>query len=83
MFHDYYFRVKYTDIDYMIVVDGARAMANGGSPFERTTYRYTPLLATLVLPAVWVANPIGKIIFTMCDVGAAHYCYRVVRSFAT
>ncbi|EPY31560.1 phosphatidylinositol glycan, class M [Strigomonas culicis] len=83
MFHDSYFRVKYTDIDYGIVVDGAREMLHGGTPFDRTTYRYTPLLAALVMPAALIANPLGKIVFTLCDVGAARYAYKVLHSFAT
>ncbi|KAG5473187.1 hypothetical protein CUR178_03106 [Leishmania enriettii] len=82
-FHDHYFRVKYTDIDYMIVVDGAREVLHGGTPFDRTTYRYTPLLAVLVLPAVLIANPLGKIIFTLSDLGAAYYCFRILLNFAT
>lgn len=83
VFHDYYFRVKYTDIDYMIVVDGAAEMLHGGTPFDRTTYRYTPLLAVLVLPAALVANPLGKVVFTLSDLGAAYYCYRILVRFAT
>lgn len=75
--------MKYTDIDYMIVMDGARSMVNGGSPFERATYRYTPLLAAIVLPAVLIANPIGKLIFALSDIGAAHYCYKIMRTYAT
>nr|CCC91038.1 unnamed protein product [Trypanosoma congolense IL3000] len=82
-FHDQWFRVRYTDIDYMIVVDGARNMWTGGSPFDRTTYRYTPLLAALVLPSVWFAHPMGKIIFALCDLGAAYYCYSALITFAT
>ncbi|KEG14646.1 mannosyltransferase [Trypanosoma grayi] len=82
-FHDRYFRVKYTDIDYMIIVDGAREMWGGGSPFDRTTFRYTPLLAVLMLPSVLVANPIGKVLFASCDLGAAYYCYDVLVKFAT
>ncbi|KAH9580056.1 GPI mannosyltransferase 1 [Trypanosoma melophagium] len=82
-FHDRWFRVKYTDIDYMIIVDGAREMWMGGSPFDRTTFRYTPLLAVLMLPSVLLANPIGKLIFALCDLGAAYYCYEVLLTFAT
>lgn len=83
IFHDAHFRVKYTDIDYMIVVDGASEMAKGGSPFDRTTYRYTPLLAFLVLPAALIANPLGKIVFALSDVGAAKYAYQVLCTYAS
>ncbi|KAK7201085.1 mannosyltransferase [Novymonas esmeraldas] len=83
VFHDYYFRVKYTDIDYMIVVDGAKEILRGGTPFDRTTYRYTPLLAVLVLPAALVANPLGKVVFALSDLGAAYYCFHILLRFAT
>lgn len=82
-FHDSYFRVKYTDIDYMIIVDGAKEMIGGGSPFDRTTFRYTPLLAVLMIPAAVVANPLGKLVFMAADLGAAVYCYLFLRSYAS
>lgn len=82
-FHDSYCRVKYTDIDYMIVVDGARELLHGGTPFDRTTYRYTPLLAVLVIPAVLTANPLGKVVFTLSDLGAAYYCFHMLLRFTT
>jgi phosphatidylinositol glycan class M len=58
--------VKYTDIDYVVYSDAARFLANGSSPFERATFRYTPLLAYLMLPnVVWPA--FGKVLFSACD----------------
>ena len=83
IFHDGYFRVKYTDIDYMIITDAAAEVVKGKSPFDRVTYRYTPLLSWLMIPnaAVWLHS--GKLIFALCDIGAAYYCYSVLRTFAT
>lgn len=83
MYHDHFFRVKYTDIDYMIIVDGAKEMVHGGTPFDRTTYRYTPLLSLLMIPAAVIANPLGKLVFACADVGAAMYCYLILRTYAT
>ncbi len=59
--------VRYTDIDYAVVTDAAAAVATGGSPFRRATYRYTPLLAWVSLPNVWLHPAAGKLIFCGAD----------------
>lgn len=62
---------KYTDVDYIVFTDAAEeALKPGGSPYDRATYRYTPLLAWLMVPNVIVAMPLGKVLFSLADVWA-------------
>lgn len=71
------FEVKYSDIDYAVVTDGARLAYNGESPYDRTTYRYTPLLAYLLIPNVFFPS-FGKCIFVMFDLISAWLVRKVV-----
>ena len=58
--------VKYTDMDYAVYSDAARLVLAGRSPYERSTYRYTPLLA-LALAPVALFRPWGKVVFSAAD----------------
>uniref|UniRef100_A0A2P2HXA1 GPI alpha-1,4-mannosyltransferase I, catalytic subunit n=1 Tax=Hirondellea gigas TaxID=1518452 RepID=A0A2P2HXA1_9CRUS len=75
-YHDQHNSVHYTDVDYHVLTDAARYVCNGGSPYERHTYRYTPLLAWLMIPNVLYNMAIGKIIFCALDCVAAAIIYK-------
>lgn len=71
--------VKYTDIDYLVFTDAARFVSRGLGPYERETYRYTPVLAWFLLPTAHkTGNPLwdaalfssGKMLFAAADLVA-------------
>ncbi|KAJ3364682.1 GPI mannosyltransferase 1 [Allomyces javanicus] len=72
MWQDANLAVKYTDIDYHVFLDAARAILRGDSPYARATYRYTPLVAYLMVPGLAVGLPVlGKLVFVASDLVVA------------
>jgi phosphatidylinositol glycan class M len=74
--------VKYTDIDYFVFTDAARYVSQGLSPYDRETYRYTPLLAWMLLPTTWSSTwfSFGKILFAVGDIVAGWLIAVVLKS---
>lgn len=64
---DSHMEVRYTDVDYLVFSDAAALMSSGESPFKRTTYRYSPLLAFLVIPNAVLHRSWGKFLFSASD----------------
>jgi GPI mannosyltransferase 1 subunit M len=80
LFQDAHSPLKYTDIDYFVFTDAARFVSMGRTPYLRDTYRYTPLLAWMLIPTakggLWFH--FGKILFALGDVVAGLFTYRIL-----
>lgn len=66
-YHDLNYDVPYTDVDYKVFTDASRHVLDGKSPYNRHTYRYSPLIVYLMIPNILISNNFGKIIFSFFD----------------
>ncbi|KAJ1966901.1 GPI mannosyltransferase 1 [Dispira parvispora] len=80
LWQDHHFVVKYTDIDYKVFTDAAWYTWRGQSPYLRSTYRYTPLLAWLLVPNIAVHPAFGKVLFIAADLVVGYLVVRVTNA---
>ncbi|KAK2871756.1 GPI mannosyltransferase 1, partial [Arthroderma sp. PD_2] len=87
LYQDSHSPMKYTDIDYYVFTDAAKFVSEGQSPYERATYRYTPLLAWILIPTTWTAFggqqvwfSFGKALFAVSDIVAGWLILQILRS---
>ncbi|XP_078435268.1 mannosyltransferase family protein [Wolffia australiana] len=70
---DAHMEVRYTDVDYLVFSDAAALMAKGSSPFKRSTYRYSPILALILVPNSLIHPCWGKILFSAGDLLVGYF----------
>ncbi|CAN1171157.1 GPI mannosyltransferase 1 [Linum perenne] len=76
---DAHMEVRYTDVDYFVFSDAASLMASGFSPYKRTTYRYSPLLAFLLIPNSILHRSWGKFIFSASDLLVGYLIHKILK----
>ena len=67
----------YTDVDYWVYSDAAAHVYNGRSAFDRHTYRYSPILAWMLVPNEFLFGWWGKALFSAAGVLSGVLIYKL------
>ncbi|KAG8383606.1 hypothetical protein BUALT_Bualt04G0031400 [Buddleja alternifolia] len=76
---DAHLEVRYTDVDYFVFSDAAALMASGRSPYQRSTYRYSPLIAFLLTPNSFLHPSWGKFLFSASDLLVGFLIHKILK----
>ena len=68
----------FTDIDYRIYTEAGQKVLEGESPYDRFTYRYSPLVAWIMIPTVWF-EPFGKGVFHIVDLLSVYFFGKIMQ----
>ena len=83
IYQDEHSVLKYTDIDYYVFYDSLISLfRNKGSPYDRDTFRYTPLLTYMMVPCLWNIH-LGKVLFVIFDLMCGFYIYKILQKINT
>lgn len=80
VYHDSISSVPYTDIDYKVFTDASRHILNSSTPYNRHTYRYTPLIAVALIPNILLHECFGKLLFSLMDLVVGVLIFHLVRN---
>ncbi|VFQ88982.1 unnamed protein product [Cuscuta campestris] len=76
---DAHMEVRYTDVDYLVFSDAAALMAKGESPYRRSTYRYSPFIAFLLIPNSFIHPSWGKFLFSASDLLVGFLIHKILK----
>jgi phosphatidylinositol glycan class M len=65
--------------EYVVMTDAARLIYRGESPFQRHTFRHSPLLSLLMVFNLKYWHGVGKLFYCMCDIITALLLRNVLR----
>jgi hypothetical protein len=67
----------YTDVDYHVFSDAGDLLLKGKSPYDRATYRYSPVFALIASLNHIIHPTAAKLVFGMFDILVAVLMYRI------
>ncbi|KAL2498932.1 GPI mannosyltransferase 1 [Abeliophyllum distichum] len=76
---DTHMAVRYTDVDYLVFSDAAALMSSGKSPYDRSTYRYSPLIAAVLMPNSFLHHLWGKFLFSASDLLVGLFIHKILK----